>query len=318
MNVSMDFDMEGFTQACEATLSRVSRGTRVAAQEAGSTILKIAQLKCPRFTGTLMNSGQLTIEGSSKNNYSPGFSATVSFGGGTDVNPLTGQHPSEYAAAVHEGFAVNPITGEMSEYKSGEPRFLAKAVGIFERSGLHKAAYKHWKQAIYPNNDDFYNPIGTRDTTALMVDRALMNRMGAGDFGVVDSQIVGRPSYNSIINDGAKAWNTYDYRTFKDTGEIMPDKKVLYAARRLSEKRVGPSTAALGEKRPDSLYRYGRRDTISELATYISDVAWFGAEFASERASDSILALVGKYHKAGYKLTGSDPGYDRYKRARSK
>lgn len=148
MKIAMDVDAAGFLNTCSVTLSRVARGTRIATQEGANAILAAAQARCPRYTGTLMRSGRVEMEGSSANNYSPGFSATISFGGGNEVNPITGEHPSAYAAAVHEGFAVNPITGEYSKYKSGEEGFLIKAVKDFEQTGLQRLAYKHWGNAL--------------------------------------------------------------------------------------------------------------------------------------------------------------------------
>lgn len=148
MKVDMQVDASEFAGGCAAVLSRVSRGTMVAAQEGGKAILVAAQARCPVYTGTLRDSGNVEVKGSSANNYSPGFSATISFGNGSNVNPFTGVHPREYAAAVHEGFAVNPLTGEYSEYLSGEPKFLENAIRSFEAMGLHKLAYKHWGKAL--------------------------------------------------------------------------------------------------------------------------------------------------------------------------
>lgn len=304
MKVDMNIDMDSFIQSCEATISRVSRGTRVAAQEGGAAILQIAQAKCPRYTGTLMNSGRLSVEGSSSGNYAQGFSATISFGGGDAVNPLTGKHPSEYAAAVHEGFAVNPITGEMSDYKSGEPKFLEKAIRLFEKSGLQKVAYTHWKQAIYPGGDDFYAPVGEVDRASRLVDDAMMERMGAHWWGET-----------SAVRAGSKYDVSYGYKRFADTGELKADPKVLYKARTLSERMPGPSNLSL-TRRPEPLYRRGRYDTIRELAEYLNDLAWGGAEFANERAAESIIALADKYTKAGYKLSGNDALYRAYKSSR--
>lgn len=148
MRIDMNIDERDFITGCAAVVSRVSRGTRVATQEGGNAILSAAQARCPIYSGTLRNSGEVTIHGSSANNYSPGFSAVIRFGGGNAVNPFTGKHPGEYAAAVHEGFAINPVTGEYSMYKSGEEKFLEKAVRAFEQTGLHRLAYKHWGDAI--------------------------------------------------------------------------------------------------------------------------------------------------------------------------
>lgn len=304
MKVDMNIDMGSFIQECEATISRVSRRTCIAAQEGGNTILRIAQAKCPRFTGTLMNSGIVAVEGSSKDNYAHGFSSTISFGGGNNVNPITGQHPSEYAAAVHEGFAMNPITGEMSKYRSGEPKFLERAVRVFEESGLHKVAYTHWKQAIYPGGDDFYAPIGTINAAERLVDDAMMKRMGADWWGLTGQ-----------TRSGSRYDAAYGYKRFADTREMKADPKVLYKARALSDKMASPSDLSL-TKRPESLYRRGRYDTIKELAVYLNDLSWGGAEFANARAAESIIALANKYTKAGWKLTGKDALYDAYRRTR--
>ena len=311
MKVDMNVDMSDFMQACEATISRVSRGTRVAAQEGGAAILQIAQAKCPRYTGTLMNSGRLSVEGSSSNSYAQGFSATISFGGGDAVNPLTGKHPSEYAAAVHEGFAINPITGEISSYKSGEPKFLERAIRLFEQSGLQKVAYKHWGSAI-----DMLN------------DRATMTRMGAiyegptvrGALGAeylsewklgvqamsrnmdasFDSSATGAYFAPNIRQGGA----TWEVKRFS-SGELKADPAILGSAMKLASKRGAPSDLSL-TRRPESLYRRGKADTISELAYYLADLNWGGAEFAAERASKSIQALASKYARAGYTLKGND------------
>lgn len=306
MKVDMNIDMDSFIQSCEATISRVSRGTRVAAQECGTTILQIAQAKCPRYTGTLMNSGRLSVTGSSGNNYAQGFTATVSFGGGDAVNPITGQHPSEYAAAVHEGFAINPITGEYSEYKSGEPKFLEKAIRLFEQSGLQKIAYKHWKQAIYPGGDNFYAPIGEVNVAKRLVDDASMERMGAGWWGETGA-----------TRAGSRYDASYGYKRFADTGELKADPMVLYKARALSENMQSPSNLSL-TKRPEPLYRRGRYDTVRELAEYLNDLTWGGAEFANERAAESIIALANKYTRAGYKLSGKDALYNAYKSSKKR
>lgn len=310
MKVSMNIDIDGFARSCEATISRVSRGTRVAAQEGGATILQIAKAKCPRYTGTLMNSGTLSVDGNSSNNYAQGFSATVSFGGGDAVNPITGEHPSKYAAAVHEGFAANPLTGELSDYRSGEPKFLEKAIRLFEQSGLHKVAYKHWKQAIYPSEDyEFmygYAPTGEVNLAKRLVDDAMMDRMGAGWWGETGA-----------TREGSRYSVSHGYMRFADTGEMKPNPTILYKARALSERMYGPRNNAL-DVRPESLYIKGAYDTVGELAEYLNDLAWGGAEFASERASESIRALVGKYEKAGMKLSGNDVLYNAYKNSRKR
>lgn len=311
MKVDMNIDMDSFIQSCEATISRVSRGTRVAAQEGGAAILQIAQAKCPRYTGTLMNSGRLSVEGSSSGNYAQGFSATISFGGGDAVNPLTGKHPSEYAAAVHEGFAVNPITGEMSDYKSGEPKFLERAIRLFEKSGLQNVAHKHWGSAIDMLKDTatmkrmgtiYEGPtiraqLGAEYLSEWKLSIQAMSRSMDASF---DSSATGAHFAPNVRQGGA----TWEVKRFY-SGEIKADPAILESAMKLASKRGAPSDLSL-TRRPESLYRRGKADTISELAYYLADLNWGGAEFAAERASQSIQALASKYARAGYTLKGND------------
>ena len=283
MKVDMNIDMNDFMHACEATISRVSRGTRVAAQEGGTAILQAAQARCPRFTGTLMNSGRVSVEGSSADNYRQGFSATITFGGGDAVNPLTGQHPSEYAAAVHEGFAVNPITGEMSSYRTGEPKFLEKAIRAFEDTGLQKLAYKRWGAAL-----KYFGATQRAEAE----DRYLANT-GKAPIGAEVIEVT------RAFSKGG--YTTSLYTTALKRKEFFSDSIVGVRKREMTKIFMGVDTfdSTPGVTDENLFRHYLRNQSIITRANI------YAQGFAVSEASDEVIALAAAFKSGGvYALKG--------------
>jgi hypothetical protein len=83
-----------FSDSYEAFREGVEDGLRVAAEE----IMAAADVLCPKDTLTLVHSRFIDdVERSAT-----GAKVTIGYGRGTDFNPKTGEHPSEYAVPVHE------------------------------------------------------------------------------------------------------------------------------------------------------------------------------------------------------------------------
>lgn len=283
MRVEMNVDMDDFSQSCSAMISRVSRGTRVAAQEGGAAILLAAQARCPIYTGTLRNSGRLSVTGSSANDYREGFSAEITFGAGEKVNPLTKQHPSEYAAAVHEGFAINPLTGEMSDYKSGEPKFLEKAIREFEHTGLQKLAYKHWGAAL-----GYYTA-----TQQVMAEARALQRTGQGPLGGEHLEVT--------RNVGTRAqYKTSIVGTELKAKEFFSDGKVGLQRREMTRIFMGVNKDTPGVTDSNLFMHYLKNQRE------ITKANLYAQGFGVERASEATKALADAFMFGGvYDIKGS-------------
>lgn len=138
MRVSMNMEhVDEFTSACEATITKVGKNTRKATIKACKEISAESLQQVPRSTGTLALSQFYSVTGS----YRIGWTGVVGYGGNGDpINPLTGQHASDYMVAVHENIdAFHPI---------GKAKFLEDPIRNYAAENFPRTVIKYISEAL--------------------------------------------------------------------------------------------------------------------------------------------------------------------------
>lgn len=129
--------LRNFDNVCEATITKVGRGTRKATVEACNVISEASLNQVPRDTGTLALSQFWEVTG----HWRSGWTGTIGYGGnGNPINPKTGKPASSYMVAVHEDMsAVHP---------TGKAKFLEDPLRDYARDNFPRTVIKHVQDAL--------------------------------------------------------------------------------------------------------------------------------------------------------------------------
>lgn len=129
--------LKDFKSSCEATISKVGRGTKKATVQACRDISEESLRQVPYDTGTLAASQFWDVTG----HWRTGWTGTIGYGGnGNPINPKTGKPASSYMAAVHEDLTAH--------HPMGKAKFLEDPLRQYAADNFPRTVIQNIQQAL--------------------------------------------------------------------------------------------------------------------------------------------------------------------------